>query len=183
MFIDPLALRPRHGGLADSGLADSGLADSGVAGAGPAGVGQCCPACGVGAATRYIGADVDLGALSNSDLEDRVLGLVAERARADGEYLAALGEMTTRYGAQSAAYQLRQYTRMNSSQAREESRLAQSLVEHDLTATLDALKRGEIQASHAKVIARESPKQHRRSEDGFLDLCRAYPALVIEAGT
>ena len=121
-------------------------------------------------------AGVDLAALSNSALEDRVVGLVALRARVEGEYLAALGELTSRCGAQSAAWQLREFTRMNSSHARTESRLAESLVEHDLTATLDALTAGEIQASHAKVIANEAPKQHRRSEEDFLELCRTYPS-------
>ena len=124
-------------------------------------------------------AGVDLGALSNSDLEDRVMGLVALRARVEGEYLAALGEMTSRCGSQSAAWQLREFTRMNSAQARAESRLAQSLVEHDLSATLDALKCGQIQTSHAKVIAREAPKKHRRSEDEFLELCRTYPSDTV----
>ncbi len=124
-------------------------------------------------------AGVDLGALSNSALEDRVVGLVAERARVEGEYLAALGELTSRCGAQSAAWQLREFTRMNSSQARTESRLAESLVEHDLSATLDALKAGEIQTSHAKVIANEAPKQHRRSEEDFLELCRTYPSDTV----
>ena len=124
-------------------------------------------------------ADVDLGALSNSALEDRVVGLVALRARVEGEYLAALGEMTSRCGAQSAAYQLREFTRMNAAQARTESRLAESLVEHDLSTTLDALKCGQIQTSHAKVIAREAPQKHRRSEDEFLELCRTYPSDTV----
>ena len=124
-------------------------------------------------------AGVDLAGLSNSALEDRVVGLVALRARVEGEHLAALGELTSRCGAQSAAWQLREFTRMNSSQARTESRLAESLVEHDLTATLDALTAGEIQTSHAKVIANEAPKQHRRSEEDFLELCRTYPSDTV----
>ena len=102
--------------------------------------------------------------------------LAGERARVEGEYLAALGEMTSRVGAQAAAHQLRELTRMNSAQARSESRLAESLVSHEMAATLDALKSGKILASHAKVIAREAPKKHRRSEEDFLELCRAYPS-------
>ncbi|WP_419552828.1 HNH endonuclease signature motif containing protein [Candidatus Poriferisodalis sp.] len=120
--------------------------------------------------------DSDLGELSYRDLKDRVMALAGERARVEGEYLAALGEMTSRVGAQAAAHQLRELTRMNSPQARSESRLAESLVSHEMTATLDALKSGEILASHAKVIAREAPKKHRRSEEDFLELCRAYPS-------
>ena len=107
------------------------------------------------------------------------MGLAALRSRVEGEYLAALGELTSRYGAQAAAYQLRQLTRMNGSQSRSESWLAESLVEHGLAATLDALKCGEIQSSHARVIAREAPKKHRRTEEDFLELSRTYPSDTV----
>ena len=73
-----------------------------------------------------------------------------------------MSSLTSRCGAQSAAWQLREFTRMNAAQARTESRLAESLVEHDMTATLDALTAGQIQTSHAKVIAREAPQKQRR---------------------
>lgn len=72
---------------------------------------------------------------------------------------------------------------MNSSQARAESRLARSLADHDMTDTLDALRAGEIHMSHAKVIVREAPKQHRRSEYSFLGLCRAYPSDTVAKHT
>ena len=166
-------------GSAGDAVHESGgveTAHDGVVGGDPAGVERCRPTTGDIKTARDGVAGVDLAALSNSALEDRVVGLVALRARVEGEYLAALGELTSRCGAQSAAWQLREFTRMNSSQARTESRLAESLVEHDLTATLDALTAGEIQSSHAKVIANEAPKQHRRSEEDFLELCRTYPS-------
>ena len=159
--------------------ADADTARNGVAGVDPAGVERCRPTFGDFETERCGVAGVDLAALSNSALEDRVVSLVALRARVEGEYLAALGEMTSRCGSQSAAWQLREFTRMNSAQARTESRLAESLVEHDLSATLDALTAGEIQASHAKVIAREAPKKHRRSEAEFLELCRTYPSDTV----
>ena len=124
-------------------------------------------------------AGIDLGALSDGDLKDRVLRLVAERSRIEGEYLAAVGELASRNGALAAAYVLRDQTRMNSSQARSESRLAESLVEHELTDTLDALRAGDIQVSHARVIAREAPKKHRRSEAEFIELCRAYTSDTV----
>ncbi|WP_428118793.1 HNH endonuclease [Candidatus Poriferisodalis sp.] len=167
MFIDPPAYRTCGDGSAASTTGSTGCAAVAEHEAGAA----------VTALDAVAG--VDLGALSNSDLEDRVVGLVALRARVEGEYLAALGEMTSRCGAQSAAYQLREFTRMNAAQARTESRLAESLVEHDLSATLDALKCGQIQTSHAKVIAREAPQKHRRSEDEFLELCRTYPCDTV----
>ena len=129
------------------------------------------------------GGRSELKTLSHSALQDRVVGLVAERNRVEGEYLAALGELTSRYGPQAAAYVLRDQTRMNGAQARAESRLADSLREHDFCDTVDAMRSGEIHMAHAKVIARESPKQHRRSEESFLGLARAYPSDTIARHT
>ncbi len=132
------------------------------------------------------GADAEpcaLGALSYTELQDRVVELVAERNRIEGEYLAALGELTSRYGTQAAAYVLRDQTRMNGAQARSESRLAEGLREHGLADTLDAMRAGEIHMAHAKVIVRESPKKHRRGEASFLGLCRAYPSDTVARHT
>lgn len=128
-------------------------------------------------------AGVELGALSHSELVAELVDLVAERARLEARYLAAVGELVSRDGAQSAAWQLREFTRMNSAQARSEARLAEALAEHEFAGTLEALSAGEIQMSHAKVIARESPKKHRRSEDSFLEQCRAYPSDVVARHT
>lgn len=128
-------------------------------------------------------AETGLESLAGGDLLDRVVELAAERSRAEARYLAAVGELVSRDGVQSAAWQLREYTRMNSAQARSEARLAGALGEHELGDTLDALAAGEIQLSHAKVIAREAPKIHRRSEDSFLGLCRAYPSDVVARHT
>ncbi len=124
MFID----RPTQRTCGDGSPALSASAAGDTAGASHA----------AGVADAKVFADavggVDLGALSNSSLEDRVVGLVALRARVGGEYLAA---------------------------------------------TLDALKAGEIHTSHARVIAREAPKKHRRSEAQFLELCRAYTSDTV----
>ena len=152
MFIDPLGHRSDSGGLASSAVV-----------------------AGHGASEDDDAAAIDLGALSGRDLKDRVAWLVAERARIDAAYLAAVGELVSRNGAQGAAHVLREETRMNSPQARSEARLAESIVEHEMSDTLDALRSGEIQLSHARVIAREAPKNHRRSEAEFLELCRGVP--------
>ncbi len=156
-------------------------ADARLLGDDPADANSAADAAG-GEAGGPIG-DSELGSLSYSGLRDRMVELVAERNRIEGEYLAVLGELTSRHGTQAAAYELRDLTRMNSSQARAESRLARSLVDHDMTGTLDALRAGEIHMSHAKVIAREAPKQHRRSEHSFLGLCRAYPSDTVAKHT
>ena len=92
-----------------------------------------------------------LESLAHGDLLGRVVELAAERSRIEAEYLAAVGELVSRDGAQSAAWQLREYTRMSSAQARSEARLAESLAANELGDTLDALAAGEIQMSHAKV--------------------------------
>ena len=176
MFIDSPTHRICGDGSAVSAVAAAGDASHGACGADADA--DAGPLAGADAVAGAFGG-VDLGALSNSGLEDRVVGLVGLRARVEGEYLAALGEMTSRYGSQSTAYQLRDLTRMNGPQSRSESRLAESLAEHDLAATLDALKAGEIQTSHARVIAREAPKKHRRSEADFLELCRTYTSDTV----
>ena len=124
-------------------------------------------------------AGLGLESLVHDDLLGRVVELAAERSRIEAEYLSAVGELVSRDGSQSAAWQLREYTRMNSAQARSEARLAESLAANDLGDTLDALAAGEIQLSHAKVIAREAPKVHRRDEADFLGLCRAHPSDVV----
>ncbi len=123
--------------------------------------------------------DAALDTLNVDELTDLLVELTAERARVEGRYLAAVGEMASRYGAQAAAYVLRDQTRMNCAQARSETRLAESLVSEGFTDTLDAMQAGEIHMSHAKVIAREAPKKHRRSEDDFLELARTYPSDTI----
>ena len=125
----------------------------------------------------------ELGALSYSELRDRMVELVAERNRIEGEYLAVVGELTSRHGTGAVAYELRDLTRMNSSQARTESRLAHRLAAGGMSATVAALRAGEIHISHAKVIAREAPKAHRRSEASFLGLCRAYPSDTVARHT
>ena len=121
----------------------------------------------------------DPAELSGGELADRVVDLAEARARLDGEYLAALGELAARDGAQGAAHLLREMTRMSAVEARGNARLALDLHENDFGDTLEALRAGEVNLSHARVIAREAPKKHRRSEGEFLELCRAHPADVV----
>ena len=121
----------------------------------------------------------DPAGLSDGELADRVVDLAEARARLDGEYLAALGELADRDGAQGAAHVLRDKTRMTSVEARGNARLALDLKENDFGETVEAMRGGEVNLSHARVIAREAPKKHRRSETEFLDLCRAHPADIV----
>ena len=121
----------------------------------------------------------DPAKLSDGELQDRVVDLADARARLEGEYLAALGELASRAGAQGAAHRLREMNRMTAAAARADARLALELKENDLGDTVEALRAGEVNMGHARVIAREAPKKHRRSEEDFLDLSRAYPADIV----
>ncbi|MCY3662118.1 MAG: HNH endonuclease [bacterium] len=121
----------------------------------------------------------DPAKLPDGELADRVVDLAEARARLEGEYLAALGELAARDGAQGAAHRLREMNRMTSMAARSDARLALELKENDYSDTLEAMRAGKVNISHARVIAREAPKKHRRSETEFLELCRAYPADIV----
>ncbi len=140
-------------------------------GTGKVGCGDC------GAVVRV--SRKDPAKLAHGELQDRVVDLAEARARLDGEYLAALGELASRDGAQGAAHRLREMNRMTSAAARSDARLALDLHDNDLGDTLESMRTGEINLSHARVIAREAPKKHRRSEGEFLELCRAYPADTV----
>ncbi|WP_420623661.1 HNH endonuclease [Candidatus Poriferisodalis sp.] len=169
------------GGTAGSVVArDGSLRDGGLRCSGSGAVPEPSAGC-VDTSAAGCGLDESdgLASLGYGDLKDLVVELAGERARIEGRYLAAVGELASRNGAQSAAYVLRDQTRLNASQARTEARLAESLVTEGMTATLDALQAGEIGMSHAKVIAREAPKKHRRSEAEFIELCRAYPSDTV----
>jgi len=117
--------------------------------------------------------------MTGGELQDRIVDLAEARARLDGEYLAALGEYASRSGPQGAARRLREVNRMTSMAARGDARLALELKGNGLGATVEALRDGKINIAHARVIAREAPKKHRRSEEDFLELCRAYPADIV----
>ena len=121
----------------------------------------------------------DPAKLSGGELADRVVDLAEARARLDGEYLAALGELAARDGAQGAAHRLREISRMTSAAARSDARLALDLKENDYSDTIEAMRAGHVNQAHARVIAREAPKKHRRSETEFLELARAYPADIV----
>lgn len=140
-------------------------------GTGKVGCGDC------GALVRV--SRKDPAKLSGGELADRVVDLAEARARLDGEYLAALGELASRSGAQGAAHRLREMNRMTAMAARSDARLALKLKENDYGDTIEAMRAGKVNIAHARVIAREAPKKHRRSEDEFLELCGSYPADIV----
>ena len=128
-------------------------------------------------------SEMGLELLAHDDLVDRVVELAAERSRAEARFLAAVGELVCRDGARSAAWQLREHTRMSTAQARSEAHLAEALTEHALADTFDALAAGDIHVSHARLVAREAPKEHKLDESDLLELCEAYPSDMIARRT
>ncbi len=140
-------------------------------GTGKVGCGDC------GALVRVSAKDPE--GMTGGELQDRVVDLAEARARLDGEYLAALGELASRSGVQGAAHRLREMNRMTSAAARGDARLALELKDNGLEETVEAMRAGQVNIGHARVIAREAPKKHRRSEGDFLGLCRAWPADVV----
>jgi len=103
-------------------------------GTGKVGCGDC------GALVRVCRRDP--AKLSNGELADRVVDLAEARARLEGEYLAALGELASRSGVQGAAHRLREMNRMTSAAARSDARLALELKENDYSDTLEAMRAG-----------------------------------------
>lgn len=61
---------------------------------------------------------------------------------------------------------------------RRDAALAGDLVEAGLSATVAAMRRGEITPGHARVIATSASKPHQKSEAELLDLARTYPPDV-----
>ena len=90
-----------------------------------------------------------------------LLEWASTRARLDGEYLAASGEVASRSGAHGAAHRLLEMNRMTSVAARADARLALDLKENDLGDTVEVMRGGEVNLSHARVIAREPPDRPR----------------------
>ena len=121
-------------------------------GTGKVGCGECA------AIVRVSRKDPE--AMSLGELQDRVVDLAEARARLDGEYLAALGELASRSGAQGAAPRLRDMNRMTAAAARSDARPALELKEQGFSDTIEAMRAGEINAAHARVVAREAPKKH-----------------------
>ena len=89
-------------------------------GTGKVGCGDC------GALVRVERKDPEK--LSGGELQDRVVDLAEARARLEGEYLAALGELASRSGTQGAAHRLREMNRMTAAAARSDASLALELM-------------------------------------------------------
>ena len=86
---------------------------------------------------------VDVSALSDADLMERMAELGRQRSRVDGRLAEAVAEMHRRTGGRGAAAVMRERLKVSSRQATAEVELAASLASN-FPATLKALRAGEI---------------------------------------
>ena len=118
----------------------------------------------------------DPAGLDDLALRNRFIQVGEMRNRLDGLFCEILGELAARNGREAAAWAQREYLRTSGFRARSDTALAADLRDHDLDATLAALRAGEITTGHARVIATAAPKRHHKDEPELLDIARAHPA-------
>ena len=118
----------------------------------------------------------DPAGLDDVALLERLVAVGRARDSLHGLFAEVSGEFVRRNCKQAAAWAMREYLRVSGFQARRDAALAGDLVEHDLGDTVAALRRGEITAGHARVIATAAQKPHQKGEAELLDIARAYPA-------
>ena len=120
------------------------------------------------------GGAVDVSALSDVDLVERMAELGRQRSQVDGQLAEAAAEMHRRTGGRGAAAVMRERLKMSARQATAEVELAASLATQ-FPATLDALCSGEITPGHARVIARVAADPEHADEPALLEMARGYP--------
>ena len=117
---------------------------------------------------------VDVSALSDADLMERMAELGRQRSQVEGQLAEAAAEMHRRTGGRGAAAVMRERLKVSSRQATAEVELAVSLVSKFPT-TLKALRAGEITPGHARVIARVAADPEHADEPALLEMARGYP--------
>ena len=117
--------------------------------------------------------DVEVGALSDGELVERMALLGRERSRVDALLAETTAEMHRRMGGRGAAAMLRERLHVSAKQATADTELAASLAEYP--ATLEAWRAGEITAGHARVIARVGADPEHADEPTLLEMARGYP--------
>ena len=127
-------------------------------------VGTGCVAC---------AGDVEVGALSDGELAERMTQLGRERSRVDAMLAETAAEMHRRVGGRGTAALMRERLHVSAVQATADTALAASLAEYP--ATLEAWRSGEIIAGHARVIARVGADPEHADEPALLEMARGYP--------
>ena len=119
-------------------------------------------------------SDVEVGALSDEELVERMTRLGRQRSRADALLAETTAEMHRRMGGRGAAAMLRERLHVSAKQATAEAELAAS-VAGEYPATLEAWRAGEITVGHARVIARVGADPEHADEPTLLEMARGYP--------
>ena len=136
--------------------------ESGIESAAATGTG--CVAC---------AGDVEVSALGDDELLERMTVLGRRRCRVDAMLAETAAEMHRRGGGRAVSAMMRERLHVSARQATADTALAASLGE--LPATLDAWRAGEITAGHARVIARVAADPDHCDEPALLEMARGYP--------
>ena len=117
--------------------------------------------------------DVEVSALSDDELVERMTALGRQRCRLDAMLAETAAEMHRRDGGRAVSALMRERLHLSTRQATAEVELAASLGE--LGATLDAWRAGEITSGHVRVIARVAADPDHCDEPALLEMARGYP--------
>ena len=117
---------------------------------------------------------VEVAALSDGELMERMTQLGRGRSRVDAMLAETAAEMQRRSGGRATAAVMRERLHVSSHQATADTALAASVAD-EYPATLEAWRAGEITAGHARVIARVGADPDHADEPALLEMARGYP--------
>ena len=120
------------------------------------------------------GETIEIAALSDDELIERMAELGRERSRVEGQLAVGAAEMHRRAGGRAAAATVRERLKVSARQATAEVELAASLAD-EFPATLAALSSGEITSGHARVIAKVGADPDHANEPALLEMARGVP--------
>ena len=126
-----------------------------------------------GAENGALTEPVELAALSDAELEERLVLLGRERCWVEARLAGTAAEMHRRIGGRGAAAVMRERLNVSARQATADVELAASLDE--FPATREAWRAGEITVGHARVIARVGADPDHADEPALLEMARGYP--------
>ena len=129
---------------------------------------------GAGCECGTLGGPVEMAALSDGELAERMALLGRGRSRVEGMLAETAAEMHRRAGGRGAAAMMRERLGVSSRQATADTKLAASLA-GEFPATLAALRSGEITVGHARVIARVGADPYHADEPALLEMARGVP--------
>ena len=127
-----------------------------------------------GAATGAVWArDVEVAALCDDELVERMTVLGRERSRLEAMLAETAAELHRRDGGRVVAAMMRERLHLSARQATADTELAASLAA--FPSTVAAWRAGEITAGHARVIARVAADPDHCDEPALLEMARDYP--------